>query len=54
MQWELVVALVLAIPVLLFPVAYIWYTNIGGIVAAFRERKARTAAEERPVQVTGQ
>ena len=52
MQWELIVALVLAIPVLLFPVAYIWYINIGGIILAVRERKTRRAAEEHPVQVT--
>lgn len=54
MQWEFVVALVLAIPVILFPVAFIWYINIGGIIAAVRERKARAAAdEEHPVRVTG-
>jgi len=51
MQWQIVVALVLAIPILLFPVAYIWYINVGGIVAAIRERKARTAAEEQGVRV---
>lgn len=51
MQWQLMVALVLAIPILLFPVAYIWYINVGGIVAAIRERKARTAAEEQGVRV---
>jgi len=40
MQWELVAALVLAIPVILFPVAFVWYINIGGIVHAVREAKA--------------
>ena len=40
MQWEFVAALVLAIPVILFPVAFIWYMNIGGIVHAVREAKA--------------
>ena len=40
MQWELIVALVVAIPVILFPAAYIWYFNIGGIVHAVREAKA--------------
>ena len=40
MQWELIVALVLAIPVILFPVAFVWYVNIGGIVHAAREAKA--------------
>ena len=40
MQWELIVALVVAIPVVLFPVALVWYLNIGGIVHAVREAKA--------------
>ena len=46
MQWELIVVLVLAIPIILFPVAYVWYLNIGGIYAAI-ERRARRAAETR-------
>ncbi len=40
MQWEFVVALILAVPVILFPVAFVWYINIGGIVHAVREAKA--------------
>jgi len=47
MQWEFVVALVLAIPVVLFPVAFVWYLNIGGITAMVREaRKRKTAREQ--------
>ena len=46
MQWELIVALVLAIPILLFPVACIWYVNIGGIVVAIRERGKQKAAQK--------
>ena len=48
MQWEFMIALVLAIPAILLPVALIWYLNIGGIYAAVREaRKKRAAREER-------
>ena len=47
MQWELVVALVVAIPVILFPAAFVWYLNFGGIVQAVREaRLARARAKE--------
>jgi len=47
MQWELVVALVIAIPIILFPAAYVWYLNIGGIVAAIKDAKElRVACEE--------
>jgi hypothetical protein len=51
MQWEFVVALVLAIPVVLFPVAFVWYLNIGGITSTVREARKRQAArhQEGPV-----
>jgi len=39
MQWELVIALVVAIPIILFPAAFVWYLNIGGIVQAVKEAK---------------
>jgi hypothetical protein len=44
MQTELIVALVIAIPVILFPAAFVWYLNIGGVVQAVREARARKAA----------
>ena len=52
MQWELVVALVIAVPVILFPVAYVWYINIGGIIAAIKRVRERRAVhnEDGPVQ----
>jgi len=50
MGLEFIVALLIAIPVILFPVAFVWYLNIGGIVHAVRE--ARTAGEKKPVTVT--
>ncbi len=40
MEWPIVVALVIAIPVLLIPAAYIWYLNVGGIYALVREARA--------------
>jgi len=46
MQWEFVVALVIAIPVSLFPAAFVWYLNIGGIFQSVREaRKTREVAK---------
>ncbi|MBC8511762.1 MAG: hypothetical protein H8D32_02120 [Dehalococcoidia bacterium] len=47
MQWEFIVALVLAIPVILFPVAFIWYLNIGGIYHAIQAARKRRAAREK-------
>jgi hypothetical protein len=45
MQWEFIVALVIAIPVILLPAAYIWYLDMGGIYAAIKERRARALPE---------
>ena len=39
MQWEFVVALMVAVPVILFPAAFIWYLNIGGAIHAAKEAK---------------
>jgi hypothetical protein len=50
MQWQLIVALVMIVPVILFPAAFVWYLNIGGIVRAVRE--ARTATQQKPGTVT--
>jgi hypothetical protein len=41
----LIIAAVIAIPIILFPVALIWYFNIGGIYHAVKE--ARTAREKK-------
>ena len=47
MHWEIILALVLAIPVIMFPVAYVGYLTVGGTVAAIRGAKkvTETAAE---------
>ena len=52
MEWQFILALVLAIPVILFPAAYVWYLNIGGLRAAVREMRKKRAmvAEERPAK----
>lgn len=40
-----ILALVLAIPVMLIPVALVWYINIGGAIIALKETRERRAAE---------
>ncbi len=39
MEWQIVVALAVAIPVIVFPAAFVWYLNIGGVVQAVREAR---------------
>jgi hypothetical protein len=36
MDWQFVVALVVAIPFVLLPAVVIWYINVGGIYKTFR------------------
>jgi hypothetical protein len=50
MEWQFIVALVIAIPIILFPAAFVWYLNIGGIYSAIREARARRAAHEKEVR----
>lgn len=46
MAVEIIVALALVIPVILFPAAYVWYLTIGGLVLAARKaRQAKAMAE---------
>ena len=46
MEWPVILAIVLGIPVIFFPAAYVAYLDIGGIVAAVRGRREAT----RPVE----
>ena len=47
MEWQIIVALVIAIPIILFPVAFVWYLNVGGIYALIREARARQVAHKK-------
>jgi hypothetical protein len=45
MEWQFIVALVVMIPIVLLPVAFVWYLNLGGIYAAVREARRKRAAD---------
>ena len=52
MEWQFVIALILAIPVMLFPVAFSWYINTestgrksSGAWQVARENAAKTVEE---------
>ncbi len=47
MQWQLIVALVIAIPIILIPAAFVWYLNIGGMLAATKQAQEKQAAREK-------
>ena len=52
MTGQMIVALALAIPVILFPAAFVWYFNIGGIYTAVKEAREKQLAQERGVKAT--
>ncbi len=51
MEWQIIVALVIAIPIILIPVVFVWYLNMGGIFSAAREARARRATQKKGVKV---
>ena len=52
MEWQMIVTLAVAIPVILFPVALVWFINIGGIVAGVRDARAARAKRVAAVKAT--
>jgi hypothetical protein len=47
MEWQLVFALVLVAPLILLPVAFIWYLNVSGLYKVMREARKRRVAHDR-------
>ena len=50
MQWEFIVAIVIAIPIILFPAVFVWYLNVGGIYATIKEALARRASRAKSIE----
>ena len=50
MEWQLILALVIAIPVILIPVAFIWFMNVSGIYTVIRETRKRRIAREKRIR----
>ena len=50
MEWQIIVALVIAIPIVLIPVLFVWYLNIGGVYTAIKEARARRVVQKKQVR----
>ena len=50
MGWQTILALVVIIPVILIPVAFVWYLNIGGIHAVLKEAKEKRTAPKKELK----
>ena len=46
MTTGLIAALVIATPLILLPAAFVWYLNIGGVIALIRERRKERTTEK--------
>jgi hypothetical protein len=44
MEWQIMVALAVMIPVILVPVLFVWFLNIGGMYAILKRVRERRAA----------
>ena len=54
MQWQFIIALVVAIPVILFPAALIWYLNVGGVYQAIQAARQRRATQGEKANVVAE
>jgi hypothetical protein len=50
MEVHVVIALAIAIPVILFPAAFVWYVNLGGAFSALRQARAARKASKTAVK----
>jgi len=49
MSWQIILAIVLGIPMILLPIAFVWYMNVSGLYQVLRdarERQKRQVARE--------
>ena len=47
MEWQIIIAILIAIPIILFPMALIWSLNLGGVITAIKEFKVKRAVREK-------
>ena len=50
MEWQVIVALVLIIPVIIIPVDFLWYIKIGGNHDLFKKAKEKRAVSEKELK----
>jgi len=47
MDWQIILAIVVAIPVVLVPAVLVWYLNVSGTFTVIRETRRRRIAREK-------
>ena len=46
MEWYIILALAVGIFVILFPIAYVWYLNVGGVYSAIQKSRQKQVVSE--------
>jgi len=41
MAWQIILAVVLGIPMIVLPIAFVWYMNVSGLYKVLRDARAR-------------
>ena len=50
MEWQIILALVIGIPIILLPVAFIWYINVSGLYQVMRDARQREKRRTRALK----
>ena len=50
MPWQVIVALIIAVPIVFLPLAFVWYLNAGGVITAMRGVHTKRAKHSKTVE----
>ena len=50
MAWWMILIIIVAVPLVLFPAVFIWYMNVSGLYTVIRETQKRRVARKRRVR----
>jgi hypothetical protein len=53
MAWPVILAIIIAVPVLLIAAVFVWYINVSGILTVMRQTRRRAVAQRKRVRQTG-
>ena len=54
MEWQIILAVVIAIPLIALPAAFIWYMNVSGLFQVMRDARERQKRRTRALKAAGE
>lgn len=52
MEWQFIVAIAILVPVIVLPVAFVWFLNLHGLIALMMKRRAAQKAAKYPREIS--